>query len=67
MADIYDRQSPELLWAEEWLTRKQKQEYSGPDGIECPECGAMNPPNAKVCSECGASLVPVGSKSKVKK
>ncbi len=31
-------------------------EYSGEKGKECPVCGAMNPPDAKYCKECGSEL-----------
>jgi uncharacterized membrane protein YvbJ len=25
--------------------------------IKCPQCGARNPENSKICQECGASLI----------
>jgi uncharacterized membrane protein YvbJ len=34
--------------------------YSGEGGmVYCTKCGAKNPDDAKVCSQCGASLYPV--------
>jgi hypothetical protein len=27
-----------------------------PPGVECPECGHANPPNARYCARCGREL-----------
>ena len=63
MPDMYDRQAPDLAWAENFFTTKAKDEAEEDATIECPGCGAENPVGARVCEECGMSLKGVMTKS----
>ncbi len=70
---------PGVVSYEEWATEKEKkpeeakeekvkpvEEKKEKEGyIKCPVCGALNPPDAKVCSVCGSPL-PTGEEEEKK-
>ncbi len=74
---------PGVVSYEEWAAKKaeevkppekreekveEKKEEEKEEGfIKCPVCGALNPKDAKVCSVCGAPLVPEEEKKEEKK
>lgn len=48
---------PSYMTFDDWLEREQERRTQG--GIECPECGAINSPDAAICEKCGSTLIHV--------
>ncbi len=51
------KNQPSFITFDEWVEREEIRRKEG--GIECPECGSLNPSDAAICQKCGSTLIHV--------
>ncbi len=53
---------PSYLSFDEWLEQEEEKRRRG--GIECSECGSLNPVDEAICQKCGSSLIMAADRKK---